>query len=139
MLRPQALHALRGSDLIIHAGDVGNASILDALKEIAPTIAVKGNIDAKGLALPIAALVEAGPARMHVIRDVKELNMDPAGLGIHIVVSGHSHKPSQSERGGVLYINPGSAGPRRFRLPVSVAMLDFAKRPWSAVFIELKL
>jgi uncharacterized protein len=139
MLRPQALHALRGSDLIIHAGDVGNASILDALKEIAPTIAVKGNIDAKGLALPIAALVEAGPARMHVIHDVKELNMDPAGLGIHIVVSGHSHKPSQSERGGVLYINPGTAGPRRFRLPVSVAMLDFAKRPWSAVFIELKL
>ena len=65
--------------------------------------------------------------------------MDPAGLGIHIVVSGHSHKPSQSERGGVLYINPGTAGPRRFRLPVSVAMLDFAKRPWSAVFIELKL
>jgi uncharacterized protein len=133
------LDALRGSDLIIHAGDVGNASILDALKEIAPTVAIKGNVDAKSLALPMAALVEAGPAVMYVIHDLKELEMDPAGLGIQIVVSGHSHKPSQSERAGVLYINPGSAGPRRFRLPVSVAMLDFTKRPWSAAFIELKL
>jgi uncharacterized protein len=133
------LDALRGSDLIIHAGDVGNASILDALKQIAPTVAVKGNVDSKGLALPVAALVEAGPSLIYVIHDVKELDIDPAGLGIHIVVSGHSHKPSQSERGGVLYVNPGSAGPRRFRLPVSVATLDFAKRPWSAVFIEMKL
>jgi uncharacterized protein len=133
------LDALRGSDFIIHAGDVGNASILDALKEIAPTVAVKGNVDAKGLGLPVSALVEAGPALIYIIHDVKELDMDPAALGVHIVVGGHSHKPSQSERGGVLYINPGSAGPRRFRLPVSVATLDFAKRPWSAVFIELKL
>jgi uncharacterized protein len=84
-------------------------------------------------------LVEAGPALIYVIHDVQEIDRDAAGLGVHIVVSGHSHKPSQTERRGVLYINPGSAGPRRFRLPVTVAMLDFAKLPWAAVFIELKL
>lgn len=138
MLRPQALDALRGSDLIIHAGDVGNSSILDSLKGMAPTLAVRGNVDGRLLGLPATALIEAGSALIYVLHDVKELDR-AAGLGVHIVVSGHSHKPSQTERGGVLYINPGSAGPRRFRLPVGVAMLDLAKRPWSAEFIELKI
>jgi putative phosphoesterase len=138
-MRPQALAALRGSDLIIHAGDVGNGSILEALKEIAPTLAVKGNVDVKASGLALTALVEAGSALIYVLHDVKELDTDPAALGVHIVVSGHSHKPSQTERGGVLYINPGSAGPRRFRLPVSVATLDLTKRRWSAEFIELKI
>lgn len=138
-MRPQALDALRGSDLIIHAGDVGNASILDTLKGNAPTVAVRGNVDVEASGLPLTALVKAGPALIYVLHDVQELEIDPAALGIHIVVSGHSHKPSQTERGGVLFINPGSAGPRRFRLPVSVAILDFAKRPWPVEFIELKI
>lgn len=138
-MRPQALDALRSSDLIIHAGDVGNPSILEALKEIAPVVTVRGNVDANLIELPVTEFVEAGAARIYVLHDVKELDIDPAALGIHIVVSGHSHKRSQTERGGVLYINPGSAGPRRFRLPVSVATLDLTQRPWSAAFIELKI
>jgi hypothetical protein len=138
-MRPQALDALRSSDLIIHAGDVGNPSILDALKEIAPTVTVRGNVDINLLGLPVTTLVEAGAARIYVVHDIKELDIDPAALGVHIVVSGHSHKPSQTERRGVLCINPGSAGPRRFRLPMSVAMLDLTHRPWSARFIDLKI
>jgi uncharacterized protein len=138
-MRPQALHALRGSDLIIHAGDVGNASIVDALKGIAPTVAVKGNVDEEASPLALTALVEAGSALIYVLHDVQQLEIDPAALGVQIVVSGHSHKPSQKQAAGVLYLNPGSAGPRRFRLPVSVAILDLAKRPWSAEFIELKI
>jgi uncharacterized protein len=139
LLRPQALDALRSSDLIIHAGDVGNPAILDALKEFAPTVTVRGNVDVNLLGLPATAMVEAGSARIYVLHDIKELDIDPAALGVQIVVSGHSHKPSQTERGGVLYINPGSAGPRRFRLPVSVAILDLTQLPWSAEFIELKI
>lgn len=138
-MRPQALDALRGSDLIIHAGDVGSASILDALQAIAPAVAIRGNVDVEASGLALTALVEAGPALIYVLHDVQELEIDPAALGVHIVVSGHSHKPSQIERGGVLFINPGSAGPRRFRLPVSVAILDLAKRPWPVELIELKI
>ncbi len=138
LMRPQALDALRGSDLIIHAGDVGNLAILAALNKIAPTIPVKGNVDKPDLALPSTALIEAGGTKIYVLHDLKQLAIDPAESGVQIVISGHSHKPSQMECNGVLYINPGSAGPRRFRLPVSVATLNIAKRPWSAAFIELK-
>jgi putative phosphoesterase len=138
-MRPEALDPLSGSDLILHAGDVGNPSILEALKRIAPTIAIRGNIDDKRSPLPATALVEAGPAVIYIVHDVNDLDIDPAALGVQIVVSGHSHKPSQTERAGVLYINPGSAGPRRFRLPVGIAKLDLTRRPWSAVFIELKI
>lgn len=138
-MRPQALDALSGSDVIIHAGDVGNPSILEALKRIAPTVAIRGNIDDKRSPLHATAFVEAGPALIYSVHDVNDLDIDPAALGIHVVLSGHSHKPSQIERVGVLYINPGSAGPRRFRLPVSIAKLDLTRRPWSAAFIELKI
>jgi putative phosphoesterase len=138
-MRPEALDALHGSDLILHAGDVGNFSILEALNRIAPTIAIRGNIDDKRSSLPVTAFVQAGPALIYIVHDVNDLHIDPAALGIQIVVSGHSHKPSQTERAGVIYINPGSAGPRRFRLPVSIAKLDLTKRPWSAEFIELKI
>ncbi len=138
-MRPQALDALSDSDLIIHAGDVGNPSILEALKRIAPTIAIRGNVDDKRSPLPATAFVEAGPALIYIVHDVNDLDIDPAALGIQIVVSGHSHKPSQIERASVVYINPGSAGPRRFRLPVSIAKLDLTGRPWSAAFIELKI
>jgi uncharacterized protein len=138
-MRPQALDALRGSDLIIHAGDVGDLSILEALQRIAPTVAIRGNIDGKRSPLHATAFVEAGSALIYIVHDVNDLNIDPAALGVQIMVSGHSHKPSQTERAGVLYINPGSAGPRRFRLPVSIAKVDLTKRPWSAEFIELKI
>jgi uncharacterized protein len=136
-MRPQALDALRGSDLIIHAGDVGDPKILDALKAIAPTIAVKGNVDANFPDLPDSALIAAGPALIYVIHDVKELDFDAAASRVHIVVSGHSHRCSQAERKGVLYVNPGSAGPRRFRLPIGIAKIDLTKSPWSAEFIRL--
>ena len=138
LMRDEALRALHGSDLIIHAGDVGRPEILDALRAIAPVVAVKGNIDtAPGVsALPATAVVEAGAARIYVLHDIQDLDVDPAAAGYHIVVSGHSHQPGASERGGVLYINPGSAGPRRFRLPVTVARLEVA-RPFSVAFIRL--
>ena len=134
LLRPEAVHALKGSDLIIHAGDVGKAEVLDALKQLAPVVAVRGNVDrgAWADALPLTAVVELG---IYVLHDVKELDLDPSAKGYRMVVSGHSHKPSQIERAGVLYVNPGAAGPRRFRLPVTVARLDV--RQWAVEFVEL--
>ncbi len=138
LLREEALAALRGSQLIIHAGDVGKPEILDALAQLAPVVAVRGNIDRGAWAseLPATAIVEAGPATIFVLHDLQELDLDPAAAGIQIVVSGHSHQPGRTERSGVLYINPGSAGPRRFKLPVTVARLDLATTPWSVTFTE---
>jgi uncharacterized protein len=138
LLRDGALEALRGSELIIHAGDVGKPEILTALRQLAPVIAVKGNIDKGSWAseLPATAIVEAGPATIYVLHAIEELDLDPEAAGIQIVVSGHSHKPSRTERSGVLYINPGSAGPRRFQLPVTVARLDLAATPWSVTFVD---
>ena len=137
LLRDEALRALKGSELIIHAGDVGKPEILDALKSVAPVVAVRGNIDhgAWAAKLPLTAVADAGSATIYVLHDVHEL--DPAAAGFQIVVSGHSHKPAREERSGVLYINPGSAGPRRFQLPVTVARLDLDVKPWSVEFIEL--
>ncbi len=139
LLRDRALEALRGSELIIHAGDVGKPEILSALEELAPVIAVKGNIDTGAWAskLPATALVEAGAATIYVLHDVQELALDPAAAGIQIIVSGHSHKPGRMEKSGVLYVNPGAAGPRRFRLPVTVARLDLAATPWDVTFIDV--
>ena len=139
LLRPQALRALEGSDLIIHAGDVGDPEILAKLKKIAPVVAVRGNVDTEAWAqeLPETEVVETGSATIYVLHDVHALDLDPAAAGFHIVVSGHSHKPGQTERGGVLYINPGSAGPRRFDLPVTVARLSLHPTPQKVEFIEL--
>ena len=139
LMRPQALKALRGSRLIIHAGDVGKPEILAALREVAPVIAIKGNIDkTPGTAeLPATAIVEAGPAVIYVLHDLHELDLDPVAAGFQIVVSGHSHQPGRSERAGILYINPGSAGPRRFRLPVTVARLNLAASPWEVTFCDV--
>jgi uncharacterized protein len=139
LLRDQALEALRGSELIIHAGDVGQPEILTQLRQLAPVIAVKGNIDKGAWAseLPATAMVEAGPATIYVLHDIQELDLNPAAAGIQIVVSGHSHQPSSTEKSGVLYINPGSAGPRRFRLPVTLARLDLAATPWNVTFVDL--
>ena len=139
LMRPETLIALRGSDLIIHAGDVGAPGILEQLRAVAPVVAVRGNIDKGAWAskLPLTAAVEAGPAKIYVLHDIAELDLDPAQAGFHVVISGHSHKPGQFEKDDVLYINPGSAGPRRFRLMITVARLDLRSRPWRADFVDV--
>ena len=139
LLRPEALRALEGSDLIIHAGDVGDPGILEKLGVLAPVIAVRGNVDTEpwAQALPETEVVETGSATIYVLHDVHALNLDPAAAGFHIIVSGHSHKPGQTKRGGVLYINPGSAGPRRFDLPVTIARLSLDHAPWKVEFVRL--
>jgi putative phosphoesterase len=139
LLRPQALRALEGSDLIIHAGDVGNPEILETLKTIAPVFAVRGNVDTDpwALALPETEVIETGPATIYVLHDVHALDVDPVAAGFHIIVSGHSHKPSRTEHGGVLFLNPGSAGPRRFDLPITVAHLRLDPKPWKFDLVDL--
>jgi putative phosphoesterase len=139
LLRPEALRALEGSELIIHAGDVGKQEIIDALKTLAPVVAVRGNVDTEAWAsaLPETEVVETGLATIYVLHDVQALDLEPGAAGFHIVVSGHSHNPGRTERDGVLYINPGSAGPRRFQLPVTVARLDLGSTPWKLDFIDL--
>jgi uncharacterized protein len=139
LLRPEALTALERSDLIVHAGDVGNEGILEQLRAIAPVVAVRGNIDKDSWALhlPLTAVVEARAARIYVLHDIQQLDLDPAVAVFHFVVSGHSHKPARTDRSGVTYINPGSAGPRRFTLPVTVARLDLRQTPWNVTFVEL--
>lgn len=125
LLRPEALKALRKSDLIVHAGDIGKPEVIEALKSIAPVIAIRGNNDKDKWARSFAetAVVEVGKVRIYVIHNIKELEIDPAAAGFRVVISGHSHRPSIVERSGVLFLNPGSAGPRRFKLPVAVARL----------------
>ena len=139
LLRPQAIEALRGSELILHAGDVGKPEILTALRRIAPVIAVRGNVDKSDWAhsLPETAIAEAGKVLLYVLHDVHTLDWNPAAAGFHVVVSGHSHQPGKFERAGVLYINLGSAGPRRFQLPVTVARLNLSRAPFEAEFVEL--
>jgi uncharacterized protein len=141
LLRKEAVEALRGSELIVHAGDVGKPEILEGLRKIAPVVAVRGNVDTEAWAraLPETAVVEAGAVLTYVLHDVKALDLNPAAAGFHVVVSGHSHKPGKAERDGVLYINPGSAGPRRFQLPVTVARLNLAEEPWKVEFVELEV
>jgi putative phosphoesterase len=139
LLREEALRALQGSELIIHAGDVGAPEIIDALRVLAPVVVVRGNVDTGdwALRLPATAVAEAGIARIYVLHDARSLNLDPAAAGFHAVVSGHSHRFGRSERSGVLYINPGSAGPRRFQLPVTIARLDVGATPWKVEFVDL--
>jgi putative phosphoesterase len=139
LLRPQALAALRGSDLIIHAGDVGKPEILDELRKLAMVHAVRGNVDTEAwaTALPETAVVEVGAAQIYVLHDLNQLDLNPAAAGVRMVISGHSHKPARIERNAVLYVNPGSAGPRRFHLPITVARLDVTADPWKLDFIEL--
>ena len=125
LLRPEAFDSLRGSDFIVHAGDVGHAGIIEQLSELAPVTAVRGNNDrgAWAAALHDTELLAIGGASIYVIHDLAQLDLDPAAAGVHAVVSGHSHQPGIAERNGVVYVNPGSAGPRRFRLPVSIGKL----------------
>jgi len=139
LLREAAVRTLQGSDLIIHAGDVGKPEIITALETLAPVVVVRGNVDAGAWAraLPATAVAEAGLALVYVIHDIHQLDLDPAVSGFQVVVSGHSHQPSRAERSGVLYINPGSAGPRRFHLPVTIARLSLDESPWKVDFLDL--
>ena len=140
LLRPEAVKALRESELIIHAGDVGKPEILEELRKIAPVVAVRGNVDTApwSVALPDTAVAEAGSVLIYVLHDANALDLSPTAAGFHIVVSGHSHKPGKTERNGVLYINPGSAGPRRFHLPITVAILRLDRSPWEVEFVDLE-
>ena len=141
LLRPEAVAALRGSDYLIHAGDIGDPQILHALAEIAPVVAVRGNNDQGpwAEALPPSAALRVGDLRLYVIHDLADLDLDPAPCGYAAVISGHSHRPRCERRDGVLFVNPGSAGPRRFHLPVTVGQLLVAKSGLTARLIELRL
>ena len=141
LLRPQATEALQGSDVIVHAGDVGDSRILEQLRGIAPTFAVRGNVDtgAWAQALPLIEVVEAGPLQLYVLHDIATLDIDPQAAGFAAVISGHSHRPGAERRRGVLYLNPGSAGPRRFTLPIAVAKLHVVGDQLSHEMIELRV
>jgi putative phosphoesterase len=128
LLRPEAIAALRGSDRVLHAGDVGDPGILDRLRELAPVTAVRGNVDRGpwAAALPETELVEIEGLSIYLIHDLGQLDLKPEAAGIRVVIYGHSHQPKIEEKNGVLYFNPGSAGPRRFRLPVSLGVLEIS-------------
>jgi uncharacterized protein len=141
IVRPEAVHALRDSELIVHAGDVGDPQVLEHLRTIAPTIAVRGNID-KGpwaQALPLSEVIEVGEVHLYVLHEMSELDLDPKAAGFAAVIYGHSHRPSAEVRDGVLFLNPGSAGPHRFALPVSIAKLRVVGRTISHELIELQV
>jgi hypothetical protein len=140
LLREEAVEALRGSELILHAGDVGDPKILGSLREIAPVVAVRGNIDTEDWArqLPMSEIVEVSGVVFYMLHDVKTLDLNARAAGFQVVVSGHSHKPGRTERDGLLYINPGSAGPRRFNLPITVARMDLGRKPWAVEFVDLE-
>ena len=139
LMRPEAVEALNGVGTIIHAGDIGTPEILEALHAIAPVVAVRGNNDKGGWAqaLPETEVVEVGGVALYVLHDVKTLDLDPAAAGFRAVISGHSHQPAMTTRQGVLYLNPGSAGPRRFKLPISVARLTVRGDTLDAELVEL--
>jgi uncharacterized protein len=141
LLRPEATTFLRGSDLILHAGDIGHAGILGELATLAPVTAVRGNNDKGAWAESIAEteVLQVGEVCICVVHDLAQLALDPVGSGFRVVVSGHSHQPRVEERDGVLYVNPGSAGPRRFKLPVAVAELHVVEGAVRARLIELQV
>lgn len=125
LLRPEAIGALVGSDVILHAGDIGKPEILEELNTIAPVVAVRGNNDVGAWAqtIPETETITVENVTIHLLHIVKDLKLDPETAGVQVVISGHSHKPSLEQREGVLFLNPGSAGPRRFKLPISMACL----------------
>jgi putative phosphoesterase len=139
LLRPDAAAFLRGSDLIVHAGDICGSTVLDALRAIAPTTAVRGNNDrgAWADALRESELIKVGGIVLYAIHDIAAIDINPGAAGVRVVIFGHSHQPSAEERGGVLFVNPGSAGPRRFKLPISIAELVVDGLHVSTRFAEL--
>ncbi len=140
LLRPEAVEALRRSDRILHAGDVGAPEILEALAQLAPVTAVRGNVDtdAWARALPKTEVVEADGVSIYLLHDLGQLDLKPEAAGFRVVVYGHSHQPKIAEKNGLLYFNPGSAGPRRFHLPVSVGRLLVEAGKARAELVELK-
>jgi uncharacterized protein len=141
LLRPQAVEALRGSALIVHAVDIGDGNLLEQLRAIAPTFAVRGNVDTGewARALPATEVVAVGSTNLYVLHDLSRLDLDPKTAGFAAVISGHSHRPGAERKEGVLYLNPGSAGPRRFTLPVTLARLEVANDRIAHDIIELQV
>lgn len=141
LLRPEALTALMGVAGIVHAGDIGGPNILEKLQTIAPVTAVRGNNDKGPWAevIPETLMLNVRGHAIHVLHDVSRIDLSPAAAGVAVVVSGHSHKPEIIERDGVLFVNPGSAGPRRFRLPIAVAKLHVGDRSVRAEIIQLRV
>jgi putative phosphoesterase len=139
LLRPEALTALAGVAHIVHAGDIGAASVLEQLSTVAPITAVRGNNDTAAWAkkIPEHEVLEVEKVSIYVLHDLKELDLDPAEAGFAAVIAGHSHKPAVTEKDGVLYVNPGSAGPRRFKLPIAVGLLEIDGRKIHASIHEL--
>ena len=139
LLRPEAVDVLRGSDFIVHAGDIGEG-VLEALAKVAPVSAVRGNNDRAPWAQAIheTETLRFGEITLHALHDLAQLAIDPGAAGVDVVVSGHSHKPRIERRSGVLFVNPGSAGPVRFRLPVSVGLLQLSGRKVEARIVELE-
>jgi uncharacterized protein len=128
LLRDELLAALQGVDLILHAGDIGSRATLEGLQALAPVLAVRGNVDGSwAAALPETAVAEVGACSLYLLHDLQCLDLDPAAAGFQAVISGHTHQPAIYQRQGVLYLNPGSAGPRRFSLPITSALLHFSK------------
>lgn len=139
LLRPQATAFLRGSDHIVHAGDIGHADVLRELAGLAPVTAVRGNNDRApwAMSVPETDVLRVGEVLLYVLHDLAELDLDPRAAGFRVVVSGHSHRPRVEERDGVLYVNPGSSGPRRFTLPIAVAELQISGTAVAARLVEL--
>ncbi len=139
LLRPEALAALRGSDYIIHAGDIGDPAILEKLNEIAPVTAIRGNVDREAWArkIPATNVLEAGGVSIYVLHNLQQLDLKPEAAGFAVVVYGHSHVPKQETKNGVLYFNSGSAGPRRFRLPVTIGRLTLQDGKVAAQIVEI--
>jgi uncharacterized protein len=141
LLRPEAVRALQGVEAILHAGDVGKPEVLFQLKRIAPVFAVRGNVDTEpwALELPLTTVVELHGATFCVLHILQELDLRPGSAKFDFVISGHTHQAELFERNGVIYLNPGSIGPRRFHLPVSLALLDLALKPWQPEVLQLKV
>lgn len=139
LLRPEALAALASANHILHAGDVGNIEILATLSTIAPVTAIRGNIDTHGpcAELPATEFVELGGHLFYLVHSITDLDIIPAAAGVAAVISGHSHRPSQENRNGVLYLNPGSAGPRRFDLPTTIALITVSTTALTASIIPI--
>ena len=139
LLRVEALAMLRGCDAIVHAGDIGKPEVLEQLAELAPLTAIRGNVDTWATDLPDTAVLTLAGKRFYVIHNVKELDLDPRSAGFAAVISGHSHMPKRETRDGVLFLNPGSAGPRRFKLPVAVAKIRVREDGVEAELVTLSV